>query len=72
VPSAPPVSKLYFRAAIGDKIEEKDGAFIVDEKLKLKFTGVKPVVRNSDGKAELLVPLTFAGNDARFVEEMTW
>jgi hypothetical protein len=72
VHAAEPVSKLYFRAAIGDKIEEKDGAFIVDEKLKLKFTGVKPVVRNSGGKAELLVPLTFAGNDTKFIEEMTW
>ena len=72
VHAAQPVSTLYFRAAIGDKIQEKDGAFIVDEKLKLKFTGAKPVVRNSGGKAELLVPLTFAGNDAKFVEEMTW
>jgi mono/diheme cytochrome c family protein len=72
VHSTQPISKLYFRVAIGDKIEEKDGAFIVDEKLKLKFTGVKAMVRNSEGKAELLVPLTFAGNDAKFVEEMTW
>jgi len=72
VHAAQPVSGLYFRAAIGDKIQEKDGAFIVDEKLKLKFTGVKPVVRNSGGKAELLVPLTLAGHDAKFVEEMTW
>jgi hypothetical protein len=67
-----PVSKLYFRAAIGDKIKEKDGAFVIDDRLTLKFTGVKPVVRNSDGKAELLVPLTFAGDGAKFVEEMTW
>ena len=70
--SANPNSKFYFRAAVGGKIAEKDGAFIVDEKLKLKFTGAKPVVRNSDGKSELLVPLAFTGNEAKFTEELSW
>jgi len=72
VHSTQPIEKLYFRAATGDKIVEKDGVFIVDERLKLKFTGVTPVIRNSGGKAELLVPLTVKGADAKFAEDLSW
>ena len=45
---------------------------MVDDNLKLKFPGVKPIIRGSDDQAELLVPLTFNGGEAKFVEEMTW
>lgn len=65
------IERLYFRAAVADKIEEKDGAFLVG-KMTLKFSGVKPIVRISEGKSELLVPLTFTGREAKFVEEMIW
>jgi mono/diheme cytochrome c family protein len=67
-----PVEHLYFRAAVGKKIKETDGVFAVDETLKLKFPGAKPIIRGGDDKAELLVPLTFTGSDARLVEEITW
>ena len=40
--------------------------------LRLKFPGAKPVIRNSEGQAELLVPITFAGKEAKLVEEITW
>jgi hypothetical protein len=63
---------LFFRAAVADKIVEKDGAFLVGEKVKLKFPGAKPLVRQSDGKSELLVPVTFTGRDAKIVEEISW
>ena len=65
------IERLYFRAAVADKIEEKDGAFIVG-KMTLKFTGAKPVIRTANGKMELLVPLTFNGAEAKFVEEIVW
>jgi cytochrome c553 len=67
-----PAEGLYFRAAVADKIEEKGGTFFVGETLRLKFPGAKPILRNSDGKAELLVPVTFAGKEAKLVEEITW
>ena len=70
--SDPPVDRLYFRAAVADKIEEKDGVFLVGETLRLQFPGSKPVIRNSEGKAELLVPITFAGKAAKFIEEIVW
>ena len=65
------IERLYFRAAVADKIEQKDGAFIVG-KITLKFTGAKPVIRAVNGKAELLVPLTFTGAEAKFIEEIVW
>ena len=64
-------TKLYFRAAVADKIEEKDGAFIAG-KMTLKFPGSRPLIRTSQGKSELLVPLTFTGAQAKFVEEIVW
>ncbi|MGB8167085.1 MAG: c-type cytochrome [Chthoniobacteraceae bacterium] len=64
--------RLYFRAAVAEKITEKDGAFLVGETLRLKFPGAKPLLRNSDGKTELLVPITFTGKEAKIVEEITW
>ncbi len=70
--SEKPADRLYFRAAVADKITEKDGAFLIGETLRLKFPGAKPILRNSEGKTELLVPITFAGKDAKFVEEITW
>ena len=65
------IERLYFRAAVAEKIEENDGAFLVG-KMTLKFPGAKPLVRIANGKSELLVPLTFAGTTAKFVEEIAW
>ena len=70
--AAKPGEPLFFRAAVADKIEEKGGVFLVGEKLKLKFPGAKPLLRQSAGKSELLVPVTFAGQDAKIVEEISW
>jgi cytochrome c553 len=67
-----PAERLFFRAAIADKIDEKDGVFLIGETQKLKFTGAKPFIRTSEGKAELLVPLTFDGAEAKFTEDITW
>jgi cytochrome c2 len=63
---------LYFRAALADQIVEKDGAFLVAEKATMKFPGVKPFLRVRDGKTELLVPVTFAGQEAKIVQEISW
>jgi mono/diheme cytochrome c family protein len=70
--SEKPAGRLYFRAAVADKIEEKDGVFLVGEKLRLKFPGAQPLVRRSEGKTELLVPVTFAGQEAKLIEQISW
>ena len=44
--AATPVANLWFRAAVGAKIEaQADGSFVVDERLKVRVTG--------DGRAVL-------------------
>jgi hypothetical protein len=63
---------LYFRAAVAPKIEEKNGAFVISENVTMKFPGAKPLIRNSDGKAELLVPVVFAEGKATLTEEISW
>jgi hypothetical protein len=67
-----PVDHLFFLAATGKKIKETNGVFAVDETQKLKFPGASPVVRENDGRTELLVPIKFEGNEAKFVEEISW
>jgi len=64
-------ANLHFRAAVGT-IVEKDGAFLIDGKVKIKIEGQKALLRTVDGKSELLVPIVFQGNEAKFVEEITW
>jgi cytochrome c len=65
-------SRLHFRAAVGEKIEEVDGGFLVDGKVRLEFPGAKPLVRQSEGRAELLVPVTFQNGEAKLIEEIIW
>jgi len=68
--------KLWFRAAVGSRIDAKaNGEFWVDGKLALKFDLVgaaKPVIRESGGQKELLVPIMFQDREARILEEMIW
>jgi len=71
-----PPDNLWFRAWSGSKVEQqRGGVFLADGKVKLHFElpgGGRPVVRQSVGVTELLVPVPFAGKEARFVEEITW
>lgn len=67
---------LWFRAAAADKIEAKsDGSYVIDGRLVLRFqlTGAgKPVVRKSNGKSELIIPIQAGVTDARIVEDIAW
>jgi len=69
-----PIENLYFRAAVGSKMEEKDGGYAVDGRMTIKLTnsGAKPVVRQSNGRSELLVPVVFNLKNAQIVEEFLW
>ena len=68
-----PVANLYFRAAVGTQIEDRGaGVYLVDGKMRLTFRNGKPITRRVGDKTELLVPITFQGNAAGFVEELLW
>jgi hypothetical protein len=46
---------------------------LVDGSRRLKIeTGEKPVLRESGGKVELLVPVRFKDNKSSFVIEYSW
>jgi hypothetical protein len=68
-----PIDKLYYRAAVADKIEaDKDGWFRVgDWRMRIESEAA-PVIRTSAGKKELLVPIRFKGNSAKLVQEYVW
>jgi mono/diheme cytochrome c family protein len=67
-----PPANLWFRAATGRLAASPDGAFIVDDTLRLKFPGATPVIRGKGDKQELLVPVTFKDGQAQLIEEFSW
>ena len=76
VESKAPVKDLYFLAGAGKAIEQKSpGIWVVDGKLTLKLdlpNGLTPVVRESDGQKQLLVPVQLSNGTASFDVEMAW
>jgi len=72
--SASPPANLWFRAASAGKIEtQSDGAFKIDDRLTLRIdVPGKPEIRNSGGKAELLVPVVFDSGKAMFTVTYDW
>ena len=69
-----PSDGLYFRAAVGKAIEPLgDGWYGVDREWKLRLSSdPKPIVRESSGKFELIVPARLDTGKARIVEEYAW
>lgn len=68
-----PIDKLYYRAAVADRIEaDKDGWFRVNDWRMRIESNAPPIVRASAGKMELLVPIRFKGNSAKVVQEYVW
>jgi mono/diheme cytochrome c family protein len=69
-----PVANLWFRAAAGDKIESTgDGWYRVNGEYRMRIeSAAPPVVRQSGGKTELLVPVRFDKGRARLVQEIVW
>jgi mono/diheme cytochrome c family protein len=68
------VDNLQFRAAVGTKIEATgDGWYRIDGTWKMRHEGGdKPVIRQSAGKAELLVPVKFKDGKAQIVQDFVW
>jgi len=70
--TGPAMDHLYFRAAVGSKVEAgKDGWYHIDS-WKMKLEGGTPMVRQSGGKSELLLPVVFTDGKAQIVQEFVW
>ena len=69
-----PVTKLYFRAAVADAIDPGDnGTYAVGDTLLLSFkSSGKPIIRESGGNKELLVPVEFNNNSAIIEQTISW
>ena len=65
---------VWFRAASGSSIEpDGTGWFVVDNAIRLRLSGGgQPVIRESDGIQELLVPVSLSGGTAVLREEIVW
>ena len=71
--SETPVEGLYIRAAAGSSIEPGlDGTFVVDKLWTVKATGGPATVRESNGRKELLVPVTLKDGKAEVTLELKW
>ncbi|HEX5270263.1 MAG TPA: PA14 domain-containing protein, partial [Gemmataceae bacterium] len=66
------VKDLYFRAAVGDKVEKLDNGWYRIDGWKMRLEGGTPVLRKSNGKSELLVPVPFKDGKAELVQEFVW
>jgi len=66
------VDGVYFRAAVGSKIEPSGGGWFRVDGWKVRIDGAEPFVRQSDGKSELLVPMRLTDRTAKFVQEFAW
>jgi cytochrome c len=70
--SADKTDNVYFRSAVGNRIERQaDGSYLVDRKVNFKFNS-DAILRESEGKSELLVPVKFNGGRAEIDEEIRW
>jgi mono/diheme cytochrome c family protein len=69
-----PAAGLCLRAAVGNKIEALgDGWYRIDGEWRMRIeSDAPPVVRDSAGKKELLVPVRFRDGKARIVQEFVW
>jgi len=67
-----PVEGLWFRAATGQIERQPDGSFLVNGLFRLKLPGSEPVLRESQGRRELLVQPRFTAGRASLVEEIDW
>lgn len=74
--SPDPPAHLFVRAAVGNEItRQPDGSWLIDGKVKMKFPSAPgwAVSRQSEGRSELLVPVSFDGDgSAEIVQEIIW
>ena len=68
-----PVANLYFRAASGSIEDAGGGKFLIGDQLVMTFkSATPPVLRDANGKKELLIPIKFEGTTATIQQTITW
>jgi hypothetical protein len=74
ITAAEPVENVYVRVAAGRKIEpQADGAFLVNGAVRVKLTSAATsILRESNGREELLVPLDLTTGSAEVIKEIVW
>lgn len=74
IKSAASGSKLTYRAAAGNKIEQQGDTFVIDGQLKLtvKSANGTPRLRTVNGKQELVIDLDLKGGEARIEQGYWW
>ncbi|QDU62214.1 Cytochrome c [Planctomycetes bacterium Pan216] len=71
--SSEPQNGLTFLAASGKTITKADdGTYLVDNAYRIKIEDASTRMRESDGRKQLLVPITWNGDKARFAIEYIW
>ncbi len=65
---------VWYRATVADKIEElSEGSFEIDGDYQLKLSdGQKSLIREANGKRELLIPIDLSDGSAQFSVEYIW
>jgi len=66
------VEGLYYRAAVGGKIEHADKGWYKVDGWKVRIEGADAMIRQSSGKSELILPVRFKDGKAQFVQEYAW
>lgn len=69
------LENVYVRAGVGQRIEQQaDGWYVIDGTVRVLVTaeGTAPLVRDSNGRKELLIPVRFSGGRAAVVQELEW
>ncbi|MDB5336234.1 MAG: petJ, partial [Planctomycetaceae bacterium] len=67
-----PVNYLYFRAATGKIEPQADGWYLLDGDVRIRLSGSKPILRESGGRQELLVPIVLVDGKAEILQEIQW
>ena len=68
------VANVYFRAASGESIEpQTDGWYMVDGAVRVQVTGgSEPILRQINGRSELLAPVDLTSGSAEIGEQIAW
>jgi hypothetical protein len=72
--SVSPAERVYLRLAIDDEIKPREGnLYSMKSGWQTKLTSDgKPILRQSGGKTELIVPIVFTDGQAKIVQELIW
>lgn len=64
---------IYFRAAVGQKIEPVGDGFRIDGAMTMTLSGrEKPFVRESNGRQELLIRIPIYGSEGEITQRIDW